>query len=299
MQQAASGLCSVCHTARATFNLAEWAVQLCPDCLPGNFEKRLKATIQSQTLFRRGEKVLVAVSGGKDSAALLAALARLKCDLYFHLHALHVDMGLGDYSQRSLEAVQALCERFKVPLEVLRAADYGVEVRATRQWPVCAICGGIRRALFAREVTPDKWDAFALAHTLEDQLQTLLKNLLSGKYWLPQPKLEASPHYARKIKPFYFFPEDATAAYAQVLELPYVKEECPLFDTASHDLKRVGQTLGEVAPGAKLIFLHNMRKLLSPPPADEGEWRPCTECGAPTPKGTCDLCRIRLAQQAD
>ena len=289
--------CDVCHQAPADWHITEWAVHLCSGCLPRYFEKKVKTTLTSLEQIRRGERVMVGLSGGKDSAALLATLKALQRELYFHLTAFYVDMGIPGYSAECEAVVGQLCEALRVPLEVLRLTDYGVRVEAVRKWPVCAVCGICRRALITRELTPDRCDVLATGHTLEDQLQYMVKHLISGRFWSPQPVLTATEHLPRKAKPLFFIPEAATAAYCKVRQLPAVEATCPLFVPESHNLKEVAETLEQVAPGSKLIVLHNLRKLLGPR-TEEQEWRSCADCGAPSPKPVCDLCLLRRDQQA-
>ncbi len=289
--------CDVCHRAESTWHITEWAVHLCSGCLPCYFEKKVKTTLTSLGQIKRGDRVMVGVSGGKDSAALVGALRALQKDLYFHLTAFYVDMGLPDYSAQCEVVIRQLCDQLRVPLEVLPLAKYGVHIEAVRKWPVCAVCGICRRALITRELTPDRCEVLATGHTLEDQLQYMVKNLISGRFWSPQPVLEATDYLPRKVKPLFFIPEAATAAYTEVRQLPLAEATCPLFVPESHSLKEVAQTLEQVAPGSKLIVLHNLRKLLKPR-VEAQEWRPCADCGTPTPKQVCDLCRLRRDQEA-
>ena len=80
-----------------------------------DFEKQIKQTISKYKLFNKKEKVLVAISGGKDSTTVLWLLKKWG----YNVSALHLNLGLGKYSERCLEKIKELCEKLEVKLEVV------------------------------------------------------------------------------------------------------------------------------------------------------------------------------------
>ena len=131
-----------------------------------------EGTIRRHAMLAGGETVLIGVSGGADSVALLHVLLRLAPTLHLTLHVLHVDHGLRPDSARDGEFVQALGARLGVPVDVVgvRVASGSVEAAAR----------AARHA--ALEAAADRVGAarIALGHTADDQAETLLMRLLEG-----------------------------------------------------------------------------------------------------------------------
>ena len=129
-------------------------------------------TIRRHAMLAGGETVLIGVSGGADSVALLHVLLRLAGALDLRLHVLHVDHRLRPDSARDAEFVRALGARLGVPVDVV-----GVRVAAGS---VEAAARAARHA--ALETAADRVGAarIALGHTADDQAETLVMRLLEG-----------------------------------------------------------------------------------------------------------------------
>jgi tRNA(Ile)-lysidine synthase len=127
-------------------------------------------TIRRHAMLAGGETLVVGVSGGADSVALLYVLTRLA--LALRLHVLHVDHGLRSDSARDGEFVQALGARLAVPVDVVRVGVAGGSVEAAAR--------AARHA--ALEAAADRVGAsrIALGHTADDQAETLIMRVLEG-----------------------------------------------------------------------------------------------------------------------
>ena len=290
-----SGSCCVCRGTDELHELSEFGKAVCDGCLPQFLRRRVNSTVRRFQMIRRNETVAVAISGGSDSSALLHMLHALRARTYFRLLAIHIDMGLGEYSERSLGACDTLAKRLGVRLVIERVADYGIHVEPVKHWPMCAVCGGIRRCLLPRVATREGADALATGHTLDDQLQYVLKNLLSGKPETPPPVRPATPGAPRKIKPFYLVPDSATKLYVRAEELPICADVCPEFHPETHRFKRVFGLLEELAPMGKPQVLLGLRKGLRSRPREKPE-HPCPDCAEPTTMAVCPLCRLKRWQ---
>lgn len=133
---------------------------------------RVRRTIEERALLGRGARVVVACSGGPDSAALLHVLTRLDA-LALRLSVASVDHGLREGSAADVAVARALAERLEVPFAAL-AVDVGegasVQARAR-----AARYDALRA--HARQIGAD---AVAVGHTLDDQAETVLSRLLRG-----------------------------------------------------------------------------------------------------------------------
>lgn len=142
-------------------------------------EPVLRAALTGPCRIRRGGTVLVAISGGADSTALLVALASLASSLRSTVVAAHLDHGLrGDESTLDHAHVRALCRRLGVRLVATRI-DAAARLRA-RGWNGEAGLRRLRRAFLMRAARHVGADVIATAHTADDQLETLLMRLARG-----------------------------------------------------------------------------------------------------------------------
>lgn len=263
------------------------------------FGSQARRNIQRHSMFRPEDRILIAVSGGKDSLALWDLLLELGYDVA----ALHLYLGIGDYSARSREIVAAFAQkRGSRLIEVDIGRDHGMGVtelsRTVRRAP-CSACGLSKRYFFNREAVERGFDVIATGHNLDDEAATLLGNVLQWhtEYMARQsPVLESThPRLARKVKPFYTLTERETALYCILRGIAYVEEECPNAKGAKSLLyKDVLNRLEEGSPGAKQNLLTGFFKRLQPILREEqvADLRQCLRCGQPTPGDLCAFCRM-------
>jgi uncharacterized protein (TIGR00269 family) len=255
----------------------------------------MRRKIEEHRMLEGAGRVAVALSGGKDSVALLLSLQRLGWVMGFEVVALHFHLGMGDFSRRNLEMVEELAGRCGLPLRVVRLSDLGVRVARVKGWNPCAVCGVIKRSLFNREAREAGAQVVATAHTLEDILLFSLKNILSRRYAFPRPVLPEQAGMVRKVKPLMFTPERLNAIYCRLRGAPFFEEKCPFWEPHPHRLKEVFDHLEEVVPSGKLQLLLSLQQAF-PSGEDELRWeemRPCEACGEPSSQQLCGLCRLR------
>lgn len=293
------GTCCKCGSSEDLIRFSEFGKALCPDCFPEFVRRRIEGTLRRFRMIPKGAHAAVAVSGGSDSGALLHALARTRARLNFSLSAVHIDMGLGEYSRRSLQVARQQCAGANVTLHDDAVARHGVQIAPLGRWPVCAVCGAVRRALLPRLARRIGADVLCMGHTLDDQLQFMMKNILSGHAISPAPVLPATSYAPAKVKPLIQVPDQATDTYVRLVGIPTVAEPCPRFVPDSHRFKDVFELLEQHAPMGKLQFWRVLRKVMRP--ADEGDdaGHLCSVCGEPTSMPVCTICRLRQAQQED
>lgn len=129
-------------------------------------------TIHRYAMLEGGETLVIGVSGGADSVALLHVLLRLAPDLALRLHVLHVDHGLREDSARDGEFVRALGIRLGVPVDIVRARVAAGSIEAAAR---AARHGALEAA--AVRVGAAR---IALGHTADDQAETMIMRLLEG-----------------------------------------------------------------------------------------------------------------------
>jgi tRNA(Ile)-lysidine synthase len=226
-------------------------------------------------VLRRGERVVVAVSGGPDSTALLDALARLAPPRELRLHVAHVDHGLRDGSAAEAEPVAALAEARGLAFHALRVS---VAAGGSLQDRARAARHAVLRAL-AAEVGAG---AVALGHTADDQAETVLMRALSGA--TPRALRAMSPRDGMLARPLLRLWRADTEAYCAALALPVVDDPSnadPRFlrSRVRHELLPL---LEEVFPAARrrlVALAEHQRALLAEPPSGDAPAtnRSCTD----------------------
>jgi uncharacterized protein (TIGR00269 family) len=250
-------------------------------------------------MFGRDDRILVAVSGGKDSLALWDVLL----EEGYRATGLYLGLGIGEYSDRSREVCRSFAaERDAELLEVDLARDYGFDVptagrRGSRS--TCAVCGLSKRYVFNRAALEGGFDVIATGHNLDDEAATLLGNTLrwQTEYIARQaPVLPAKDGMVKKVKPLHRLSELETAAYAFLRGIDYVVEECPLVaGNTQLKYKEAMNQLEAGSPGTKASFYLGYldRGVGLFEDAAGANLSPCAACGQPTTGRFCAFCRAR------
>jgi tRNA-5-methyluridine54 2-sulfurtransferase len=251
-------------------------------------------------MFGPEERVLVAVSGGKDSLGLWDILL----DLGYRADGLYLGLGIGDYSASSATHARAYATARSAHLiEVDLRGDYGYDIPtgalAARRAP-CSACGLSKRHLFNQAALDGGYDAVATGHNLDDEAAVLFGNVLrwNTDYLGRQlPVLPAEEGFVRKVKPLVRLDEREMAAYCVVRGIDYIVEECPMADGNRHlGYKAALNLVEERSPGAKQAFYFEFLARASPRFRPEGghevPLRPCSRCGSPTTGEVCAFCAL-------
>jgi tRNA-5-methyluridine54 2-sulfurtransferase len=271
----------------------------CKDCFVHVFREQVKRAIKQHDMFSPGDRILIAVSGGKDSLALWDALLELGYDAA----GLYLGLGIGGYSDRSGDVTKAFAAQRGVELVVVDLErDYGYDIptaglKGSRS--TCAVCGLSKRYVFNRSALEGGFDVVATGHNLDDEAATLLGNTLrwQTEYIARQsPALPGKDGMVKKVKPLFRLSELETAAYAFLRGIDYIVEECPL--VAGNTQLRYKDAMNAIeatSPGTKaqffLGYLERGRPLFRT--ADDTELSACERCGQPTPGRFCAFCRAR------
>jgi uncharacterized protein (TIGR00269 family) len=293
-----------CHTCRkpANVEIRRSRIAFCAACYPDWFRKQVQERIDHDRMFRRTDKILVAVSGGKDSLALWHALTKLG----YQVDGMYIRLGIGAYSKRSQEKSEAFAALHGLTLhQVDLEGDEGFDVpdlRDARSHKPCAACGAVKRYHFNKLAADLGYDVVATGHNLDDEAATLFGNIVHWNidYLGRQgPVLESThPGLVRKVKPLYRLSERETAAYSVISRIDYILEECPMAKGAkSLAYKDLLNGLEEQQPGAKHRFLVGYlkggRNAVAQGAFDPAtELHPCERCGQPATGRICSYCRL-------
>lgn len=299
----------------AVIKMPRHNTSLCKGCFTEFLHTQVRRAIKSHRMFAADDRILVAVSGGKDSLTLWGILLKLG----YRADALYVDLGIGDYSARSRQKVQRFTDTVAAAYQsklhvhtVEQEQGAGIRELATLvHRPTCSTCGTMKRYQFNRVAVEQDYDVMATGHNLDDEAARLLGNVLHWQtdYLDKQtPSLPASlDGFAKKVKPLYRLTEREIAAYAVIHHIDYIVEECPMAKGSKllaykHALNR----LEADSPGTKqtfyLKFLDRQAKQQETAEKiaeqDRQRLHPCTTCGQPTTAIVCSYCQMMAKAKA-
>jgi tRNA-5-methyluridine54 2-sulfurtransferase len=306
--------CKTCGQ-KAVVNMKQHKLALCQEHYLEWIPEQTARFIKKYWMFGPDEKILVAVSGGKDSLSLWDILIRLgyQADgLYLGL-GINVEPigeeGLG-YSDESHRLTEKFASERGLKLHVVDIEkEYGSSIPVLAELSnrghgrPCAVCGVAKRHEMNRIAHDLGYDVLATGHNLDDEVAVLFGNTLtwSKEYLLRQkPVLPEHDGLARKVKPLCRFYEKEMTAYAMLRGIDYIYEECP-FSVGSTSIyyKELLNRLENERPGAKLsfylnfldarengLFAQDVEKTVQP-------LFNCPTCGQPTMySGKCSFCRM-------
>jgi uncharacterized protein (TIGR00269 family) len=272
---------------------AEHLQQLC--------RRQMAKAIDDFDMLSMDDKILVAVSGGKDSLAIWDMLV----EAGYRADGLYIGLGIGEYSTDSGGYVRRFAEQRGLTLQVIDLRDdYEYDIptasRATGRVP-CSACGLSKRRLFDRAALEGGYDVVVTGHNLDDEAAVLFGNTLRWdiEYLARQlPVLPAANGFPKKVKPLIRLTEREMAAWCLVRGIDYVVEECPIAAGNKHLAYKESLNAVEArSPGAKsafyLGFLDRMAPLLAErSAAAAGQLNSCERCGEPTTGEICAFCRL-------
>ena len=262
--------------------------------------RQVERTIDDYKMFGPDDRLLLGVSGGKDSLALWDILTGLG----YRVDGVYLHLGIGEYSSESLTLSQSFAASRDLRLDVVDlTVEYGFavpEAAAASQRTPCSACGLSKRYSLNKVAVERGYDVLVMGHNLDDEAATLFSNVLGWnvEYLGRQhPVLPSSEEgLCMKVKPLIRVAERETAAYAILAGIDYEVEECPM--AAGNTINRYKEWLNrleEQSPGIKANFLFGFLERGSPlfDLSDDIALRICSNCGQPTTGDVCAFCRLQ------
>ncbi len=292
--------CKVCR-GPAVIDLPRHNAKFCAEHLQQLCRRQMAKAIDDFDMLSLDDRILVAVSGGKDSLAVWDMLI----EAGYQADGLYIGLGIGEYSTDSGGYVQRFADERGLTLQTIDLRDeYGYDVptasRATGRVP-CSACGLSKRRLFDQAALDGGYDVLVTGHNLDDEAAVLFGNTLRWDidYLARQmPALPAAHGFPKKVKPLVRLTEREMAAWCLVRGIDYVVEECPMAAGNRHlSYKESLNAVEAKSPGAKasfyLGFLERMAPLLvGQSAAAAGQLNECVRCGSPTTGEVCAFCRL-------
>ena len=208
-----------------------------------------------------GDRIMIGLSGGKDSLVLTLALAglRRRSPVPFSLAACFVDITGGETDVSSL---REFCVSLDIPFFVRPHPIVGIiEVRNERS--PCSLCANIRRGILNTAAKEEGCNLLALGHNLDDVVETALMNLFNtGRFRAFQPRFWQSRSGMTVIRPLVFAEEKKILKEARRLGLPVLPYVCPFsLETERVRAKSILDGLSAGNPRIKYNILHALQCL--------------------------------------
>jgi len=292
--------CKKCKT-KPVIKLPNSNVKLCRNDFIRYFEKKVVKTIGKYKLIERGDYVGIAVSGGKDSTALLYILNKLSKKKNFKIVGIAIDEGIKGYRDKTLKDLKDFCRKEKINLKIY---SFKGEFKTTLDKLVkkerpCTICGVLRRTILNKKAKELGVNKLATGHNLDDEAQSILMNQFRSNIKLsarlgPITGVVDDKRFIRRIKPLYFLTEKETTTYAYLKGFIGKYIECPYeVDSYRASIRDMLNEFEEKYPGTKHNIINSFLGVLPLLKKEyTGEIKSCKECGEPCSQEICQACKL-------
>ncbi len=289
---------------------------LCKQCFVKSFESKVLRTIRDYRLIVPGDKLGIAVSGGKDSLVLLYVLGKFVKrgflrNISVQVFTIDEELEYSKYKLSRIKVISELCSSFGFEYKVYKISDLlGVSVpevydRLTRRGErvhMCTVCGVLRRKatnILARRL---KFTKIVTAHNLDDEAQTVLLNVFMNDLkrfkWFGAVTGEDIEDLIPRVKPLRFIREEEIAIYAFLHNIPMLERECPYVrENPRYMLKFLLSELERRNPNIKYMivsFGDELNKVVrsSGYLTDKLRLTRCQVCGSPSTSRICRACDL-------
>jgi uncharacterized protein (TIGR00269 family) len=293
--------CSKCND-NAIVSRRYSGAHLCQRHFIEAFEDTVKHTIADSKMVSKGDRIAVALSGGKDSTALIYIMNMLlSVQKDITMFAITIDEGIKGYREDTLKSARSITEMLGIDHVIVSFKDeYGLDldemVIGKREAP-CTFCGVLRKSLLNRVAKRLGATKVATGHDLDDDAQSIMMNYLKGDI---ERLGRFAPRRLQKgliprIKPLKDIPERETALYCMVQGFYVKMAECPYASLSLRsDVRNLLNYLEKNFPGAKQSTMNGFDSISdllarSYPPI---ELSSCKLCNEPCVEDLCKACQL-------
>jgi uncharacterized protein (TIGR00269 family) len=265
------------------------------------FERRVEETLACGSMVKDKEKIAVAVSGGKDSTALLFSLRRILANRDVELVAVTVDEGIAGYRDDTIKAAKAIAGKLRIELHIFSfREEYGYDldemVQGKKVAP-CTFCGVFRKHCLNKAAKRLGADKLATGHNLDDEAQSVMMNYLKGDFerlMRFRPR-RSQPGLVPRIKPLRALPEKEIALYCMVNGVFSESRECPYANLSLRaDVRDMMNRLESLFPGTKQSTVGGFEKMTARAQGSYAQMQlaSCRQCAEPCVKELCKACEL-------
>ena len=209
----------------------------------------VRRAVDDYNLIEDGDRIAVGVSGGKDSLALLSALAEMRrfYPKKYEVVAITVDMGFegGDFSQ-----LVDFCAELNVPYVIEKTDIAKIIFDVRKESNPCSLCAKMRRGSLHKAAVDNGCNKVALGHHFDDAVETFMMNLFfEGRLGCFSPKSYLSNRQITLIRPLLYATEKDVQYFSNKRQLPVIKSLCP--EDHATERENMKKLLAELERGNK------------------------------------------------
>lgn len=233
-----------------------------------SLEKRVKMVINDYNLLQKGEKVAVALSGGKDSVLTLHLLCKFQEEFNLKLVAITIDEGISGYREEGVKVARENAANLGIEMvEKSFNGEFGLNLdQISNQYKsACIPCGVFRRYLLNKTAYQIGADKLATGHNLDDEVQSFLMSFARAdfrRFSKFGPILDRiHPQLVPRIKPLWKIPEKDVGTWIILNGMKAHFDECPYsHQSLRAKLKNYLNNLEEDYPGTKKALMESFEK---------------------------------------
>ena len=189
----------------------------------------IRQGVEKYNLISPGDKIAVAVSGGKDSLTLLGGLAKLRSYYKIPFDLIAIIMDVCPFGcETDFSAVSSYCDSLGIPCKIKRTELYNIIFEERKEKNPCSLCARMRRGVLHDMALENCCNKIALGHHKDDAIETFFLNLFSeGRIGCFSPISYLSRKDLYLIRPLVLASEKEVETAALRNNLPIVKSKCP------------------------------------------------------------------------
>ena len=299
--------CDKCGNPHIIIKKKQSGQKLCKDCFIKSTQNKVIKDIRKYKLIEKGDKVLLGLSGGKDSVMLLDVLNSLRKRNIIDIIAVTIDEGIHGYREEGVEIAARNARKLGVEHRIVTFKEYfgktlddiiAQNTLKEGRRNACTYCGVFRRWIFNRVAREEGATKIATGHNLDDETQSIVMSYLEGNiHNLTRigPKSETKNEmFTIKIKPLREIPEKEIGLYVIAKELEVHFAGCPYAGESFR--AEVGSFLKQLSNEHPTIMYSTLRGFDKMKPVLKKEFsteslvRGCEKCGEPSAARLCKVC---------
>lgn len=198
-------------------------------------EGLMRKAIRDYSMIQEGDKIAVALSGGKDSISMLYALKSLQrySKEHFELIAITINPGFEEFDEKLLKSIT---DRIDVELIIVKTQIKQIVFDERREKNPCSLCANLRRGILSSTAIENGCNKIALGHNEDDVIETFLMNLIyAGNLTTFSPVTYMDRTKMTIIRPLIYVPEKQTKSFVKQYEIKVMPKVCPMDGTSSRE----------------------------------------------------------------
>lgn len=297
--------CTKCGNENVIIRKKASGQMLCKECFIESTTEKVLKGIRKNKLIEKGDKVAVALSGGKDSVMILDILNSLYKRNIIDLFAITIDEGIEGYRKQGVDIAIKNADKLGIDHKIVSFKGYfgknldEIMKDLSREHGACTYCGVFRRWIINKIARDEGATKIATGHNLDDETQAILMNYLEGNInnlmRIGAKTEPMSDKFTVKIKPLREIPEKEIGLYVIARELDVHFDECPYSRESFRG--EVGRFIKELSVNHPTMMYSTLKGFDKIQPAIKKEFAgkkenmgECINCGEPASHELCRAC---------